>query len=110
MLLLTTVGRLTGNPHTVPLLYLEEGDDLIVVASWGGRPQNPEWYLNLAANPEVSVQVGRRQWQATASTIESDERQSWWPRIVDAYAGYAQYQSRTDREIPVVRLEGSADR
>lgn len=106
MLLLTTVGRSTGKPHTVPLLYLRDGDDLIVVASWGGRPQNPEWYLNLTAEPTVSIQVGSGRWQTSATTIGTDERRSWWPRIVEAYKGYADYQARTDRQIPVVRLVG----
>ncbi len=105
MLLLTTTGRASGHPHTVPLLYFEDGSDLIVIASWGGRPKNPDWYLNLVADPRVTVQVRRLGWKATATTMGSDERQTWWPRIVDAYEGYGEYQSRTDREIPVIRLK-----
>jgi len=107
MLLLTTTGRFTGRSHTVPLLYLEDGQDLIVIASWGGRPDHPEWYKNLVASPEAVVQVLRRRFPATATTLGPAERTTWWPRIVDAYEGYAEYQSRTEREIPVVRISAS---
>jgi deazaflavin-dependent oxidoreductase (nitroreductase family) len=105
MLLLTTIGRSTGKPHTVPLLYLTDGDRYVVIASYGGRPHHPEWYLNLVAEPGVTVQVPGEVRQMTARTANPEERHAWWPRIVDAYEGYAVYQSRTDREIPVVVLE-----
>ncbi|HSG79543.1 MAG TPA: nitroreductase family deazaflavin-dependent oxidoreductase [Acidimicrobiia bacterium] len=109
MLLLTTVGRRTGEPHTVPLLYLEDGERLVVVASYGGRPDHPEWYHNLVADPEVGVEIaGRGKEARTARTTTPEERAAWWPRIVEAYDGYAEYQSRTDRVIPVVILR--ADR
>ena len=104
MLLLTTRGRTSGRPHTVPLLYLRDGDDLVVIASWGGRPDHPHWYLNLEASPEVSVQVLGKTWSVTADPMPEDERRQWWPRIVAAYDGYAADQSRTGRPIPVVRL------
>ncbi len=105
ILLLTTVGRKSGAPHTVPLLYLEDGDRYVVIASYGGRPHHPEWYLNLAADPRVVVQVPTETRPMLARTATPEERAEWWPRIVAAYRGYAVYQSRTDREIPVVFLE-----
>lgn len=105
MLLLTTLGHRTGRDHTVPLLYLEEGSRLVVVASYGGRPGHPTWYENLVANPEVNVQIGTHRRAMTASTASADERSVWWPRVLAAYDGYGVYQSRTHREIPVVFLE-----
>lgn len=108
MLLLTTTGRLTGSPHTVPLLYLRDGDRLVVFASWGGRDTHPEWYLNLAAHPGTEVQVDGRRFEMTARTAEGEERSGWWAAAQQAYAGYTTYQSRTDRQIPVVILESVA--
>lgn len=108
MLLLTTVGRHTGDPHTVPLLYLRDRDRLVVIASWGGRPQHPHWYLNLKARPDAVVQIDGVSRSVRARTADPNERDRWWPRVVEAYAGYAEYQSRTDREIPVVFLESEA--
>lgn len=104
MLLLTSVGRHTGRVHTVPLLYLEDGGRYVVFASWGGRDRHPEWYLNLTAHPDASVRVRRARHAVTASTAGSEERAVWWERAVHAYAGYAGYQARTDRQIPVVFL------
>lgn len=105
MLLLTTRGHRSGDPHTVPLLYLRDGDALVLIASYGGRPDHPTWYRNLLACPETTVQIEGSKTRMTARTANPEERAVWWPRIVDAYAGYAEYQSRTDREIPVVFLE-----
>lgn len=105
MLLLTTRGRNTGRPHTVPLLYLREGDDLVVVASYGGRDRHPDWYVNLLREPTATAQIRNRKLQVKARTADPEERALWWPRIVDAYSDYAEYQLRTDREIPVVLLE-----
>jgi F420H(2)-dependent quinone reductase len=105
MLLLTTRGRATRKAHTVPLLYLRQGDTLVVIASWGGRPRDPDWYRNLVTEPQAMVQVQSRIWAVRARTANTDEREAWWPRIVAAYAGYRNYQSRTDRIIPVVVLE-----
>ena len=104
MLLLSTTGRKTGRDHTVPLLYLRDGDDLVVIASWGGRDENPEWYKNLVTNPAAAVQVNGSRFDVTASTADASRRSRLWPEIVAAYDGYRQYQSRTDREIPVVIL------
>ncbi|HUG32611.1 MAG TPA: nitroreductase family deazaflavin-dependent oxidoreductase [Acidimicrobiia bacterium] len=105
MLLLTTRGHETGNDHTVPLLFLRDGTRLVVVASYGGRPDHPTWYHNLVAEPKVTVRLGAKQMRMTTRTADPDEREVWWPRVVAAYDGYATYQSRTGREIPVVFLE-----
>lgn len=104
MLLLTTTGRVTGTSHTVPLLYLVDGSDAIVIASWGGRPEHPEWFLNLEADPRVDVEMHRRRFRATAHVLGEPERSRWWDAAVDAHAGYAGYQAKTSRVIPVVRL------
>lgn len=105
MLLLTTVGRRSAKPHTVPLLYIEDGDRLVVIASFGGRQHHPAWYLNLTANPKVEVQIRNRRLAANASTASPEDRSRLWPRITKTYRGYASYQTRTDRTIPVVFLD-----
>lgn len=108
MLLLTTTGRVSGKPHTVPLLYLQNGASLVVVASYGGRDFYPDWYLNLVEIPEVKVQLPRGRPSVMVSrTADPEERRGWWPKIVEAYDGYAIYQGRTEREIPVVILESA---
>lgn len=109
ILLLTTTGHRTGREHTVPLLFLRDGERLVLVASYGGRPGDPTWYRNLDQHPEVGVQIGRVRRQMIARTATPAERQVWWPRIVAAYGGYDEYQSRTDREIPVVFLDPAED-
>ena len=105
MLLLTTTGRNSGKAHTVPLLHLEADHGLIVIASWGGRAEHPHWYLNLLADPHAHVTLPGRKLPVIARTASSQERHTWWPKVVAAYDGYATYQSRTDREIPIVYLE-----
>jgi len=105
MMLLTTTGRKAGSAHTVPLLSLEEGDTTVSIASYGGRDLHPEWYLNLLETPTVDVRKARDAYRATAHTADSIERASWWPRAVAAYGGYETYQSRTDRQIPIVILD-----
>jgi deazaflavin-dependent oxidoreductase (nitroreductase family) len=105
ILLLTTRGRATGSEHTVPLLYLRDGECLVVVASYGGRDRHPEWYLNLVNEPSVTAQTGRNRRPLRARTATEDERERWWPRVVAAYSDYAVYQGRTDRQIPLVMLE-----
>lgn len=104
MLLLTTTRARTGAPHTVPLLYLEDADDMVVFASYGGRANHPQWYLNLVANPLVVVQVGTTAREAMARTTHGSERARLWERAVSAYHGYGEYQQKTVREIPVVVL------
>ncbi len=104
MLLLTTTGRHTGEAHTVPLLYLEDEGRFVVFASWGGRDEHPEWYLNLLAGQHGVIQVASERRSVTSSTAEGDERERLWGRAEAAYSGYAEYQTRTDRQVPVVFL------
>ena len=105
-LLLNHVGRKSGRPFTTPLLYLEDGRDLVIVASQGGLPKNPQWYPNLVAQPDVTVEVkGEGVRPVRARTAGPDERAALWPRLVELYADFASYASWTDREIPVVVLE-----
>jgi deazaflavin-dependent oxidoreductase (nitroreductase family) len=105
ILLLTTNGRHTGKPHTVPLLYLREGEQLVVIASWGGRDNHPEWYKNLVADPNVDVQINGASSRMLAATAGPMRRAALWPRVLDAYDGYREYQGRTEREIPIVVLQ-----
>jgi deazaflavin-dependent oxidoreductase (nitroreductase family) len=105
MLLLTTTGRGTGEHHTVPLLYLRSADTVLVIASYGGRQRHPDWYLNLQTHPSVKVQIDGKRTTGTARTMSPEERGRWWPKVVEAYADYDVYQSRTDREIPIVAIE-----
>ncbi|CAI9412229.1 nitroreductase family deazaflavin-dependent oxidoreductase [Nocardioides sp. T2.26MG-1] len=105
-LLLNHVGRTSGRTFTTPLLYLEDGRDLVIVASQGGLPKNPQWYPNLVAQPEVTVELrGEGVRPVRARTAASEERAALWPRLVELYADFASYASWTDREIPVVVLE-----
>jgi len=104
MLLLTTRGRRSGRPHTVPLLYLRDEDDVFVIASWGGRDQPPHWYLNAISDPAVMVQIDGRRTPAVAAPLPEPERTTRWNQAVRAYGGYARYQARTQRVIPVLRL------
>jgi deazaflavin-dependent oxidoreductase (nitroreductase family) len=103
-LLLTTVGRKSGRPLTLPLIFGRSGADYVLVASKGGAPAHPAWYLNLEASPEVSVQVKADRFTARAHTADAKERAALWPMMVGIYAPYADYQKKTDREIPVVVL------
>ncbi|WP_282555441.1 MULTISPECIES: nitroreductase family deazaflavin-dependent oxidoreductase [unclassified Rhodococcus (in: high G+C Gram-positive bacteria)] len=100
--LLTTTGRKSGEPRISPLLFLEDGDRIILVASQGGLPKHPMWYLNLRANPDVTVQVKSRVRPMTAHVADPGERADLWPRLVDMYADFDNYQAWTDRTIPVV--------
>lgn len=104
MLLLTTTGIVTGKPHTVPLLYLDEGHSFIVIASYGGRPEHPQWYRNLLDDPRVMVRTKSDEFQALARPASASERSLWWDRVITAYEGYRDYQARTEREIPLVFL------
>ncbi len=103
--LLTTTGRKTGQARTVPLLHMADGDNVILVASQGGLPTNPAWYLNVRANPDVTVQLGKRARRMRARTADAAERARLWPKLLEIYADYDNYQSWTEREIPVVICE-----
>jgi len=100
--LLTTTGRKTGEPRVSPLLYLRDGDRVILVASQGGAAKNPMWYLNLKANPKVSVQIKNEVLDLTARDATEAERAEYWPKLVEMYSSFDDYQSWTDRVIPVV--------
>jgi deazaflavin-dependent oxidoreductase (nitroreductase family) len=107
-LLLTTVGRKSGKRLTLPLIYGTDGDRHVIVASKGGAPEHPAWYLNLQSNPQVDVQVAARKFQAVARTASGEERRRLWEMMAGIYPPYPDYQKRTDREIPVVVLETKA--
>jgi deazaflavin-dependent oxidoreductase (nitroreductase family) len=104
-LLLTTTGRKSGEPLTLPLIYGRAGEAFVVIASKGGAPAHPAWYLNLEANPEVGVQVMADRFTARARTAEGAERSELWNMMVGVYQPYEKYQAATTREIPVVVLE-----
>lgn len=104
VLLITTTGRKSGKPRTIPLLYLPEGDNLVVVASNGGTSGDPAWWLNLKDDPAANVEVGGRKLRVRAEEAEGEERRRLWERAVRMYGAYEQYQERTDRRIPVVLL------
>jgi deazaflavin-dependent oxidoreductase (nitroreductase family) len=105
-LLLDHVGRRSGTRFTTPLLYLEDGPDLVVVASQGGLPKNPQWYPNLLAHPDTTVRVPKQGVRRVrARTVGPAERAELWPRLVAMYADFEKYARWTDREIPVVVLE-----
>jgi len=106
VLLLTTTGRRTGKRRTAPLAYLEDGDALVLIASFGGADVHPAWYLNLVASPDVEVRVrGGTPRQMQARIAGAEERERLWPRVVEMWGGYARYQEKTAREIPLVILE-----
>ncbi len=102
--MLSTTGRRTGALRKSALIYAIDGDDYLVVASMGGAPKHPQWYLNLAANPEVTVQVRDRVFSAVARTATADERPRLWARVNEDWPNYDVYATRTTREIPVVVL------
>jgi deazaflavin-dependent oxidoreductase (nitroreductase family) len=104
-LLLTTTGRKSGRALTMPLIFGRSGPDYVVVASKGGAPAHPAWYLNLEANPIVQVQVMADKFSARAHTADANERAVLWPKMVEIYGPYAHYQTKTDRQIPVVVLK-----
>ena len=106
MLLLRTVGRRTGQPRTAALLYIEDGANRVVVASKGGAPENPGWFHNLRATPDVQIQVGRDRMPVRARVAQGDERDRLWKAADKVNEGtYATYQSLTSRQIPVIVLE-----
>ena len=104
-LLLTTAGRTSGKPRTVPLIYAADGDRCIVVASKGGAPTHPSWYRNLAAHPTVQVQIKGETFRAKARTVEGAERDRCWAIARAQWPNYDDYAKRTTRVIPVVVLE-----
>jgi deazaflavin-dependent oxidoreductase (nitroreductase family) len=105
LLLLTTTGAHSGKPRTTPLAYSTDGDRLVVAASKGGAPTNPDWYFNLLANPIVTVELGRERFQARATIAEEPERTRLYRQHAELMPGFAGYQQKTTRPIPVVLLE-----
>jgi F420H(2)-dependent quinone reductase len=104
MMLLTTTGRQSGQPRTTPLNCMTDGDRYLAVASYGGDDRDPQWFKNLLANPEATIQVGADTIPVRASVATPEEKEVLWPKVVAAYKGYEGYQRKTDRSIPVVIL------
>ncbi|GAB2963987.1 nitroreductase/quinone reductase family protein [Streptomyces heilongjiangensis] len=105
LILLTTIGSRTGTPHTTPLGYLPDGDGtILVIASAGGSPRHPDWYRNVLANPRVTVESGAFTYEADAVVLDGEERDRAFARAVESDPGWAEYQAKTDRTIPVVAL------
>jgi deazaflavin-dependent oxidoreductase (nitroreductase family) len=105
LLILTSTGARSGRPRESPLLYRPEGDDLVVFASKGGAPTNPDWLANLRAHPEATVEVGTEVKRVVAREAHGDERERIWEDHKVEYPGFAEYEAKTDRVIPVVVLE-----
>lgn len=110
--LFTVRGRKSGKPRTTPLIYLRDGDNLVLVASKGGMSHHPAWYLNMQAHPEVEVELPDEKRSLVARRATDEEKAKLWPRLLAIYPDYDDYQARTDRNIPVVILsprEGAQD-
>jgi deazaflavin-dependent nitroreductase family protein len=107
VLLLTTTGRRSGELRTTPLIYAEDGDRYVIVASKGGSPEHPGWYRNLTKTPNVELQVGNEVFAARARTESGEERERLWRKANEVWPHYNEYARKTDREIPVVVLERS---
>jgi deazaflavin-dependent oxidoreductase (nitroreductase family) len=108
-LLLEHVGRKSGKRFTIPLCFMADGPDVIIVASQGGRAENPHWYRNLVAHPDCHIQIGADRRAVHAVTASPEQRKALWPRLVDVYADFDTYQSWTEREIPVIILQPRQD-
>ena len=103
--LLTTTGRKSGEPRTTPTLYLRDGDRVILPASFGGRAENPTWYLNLKENPIVEVQIRAKRLRLSTRDATDEERSCYWPALIKMYPPYRGYREATDRVIPLVVCE-----
>jgi deazaflavin-dependent oxidoreductase (nitroreductase family) len=104
LLLLTTTGAKSGQRRTTPMMYIPNGDRLIVIASNIGAPKHPDWYHNLVAHPEVTVEVGTQTYNATAIVTQGAERQQLWTWIVEQHPFFSDHQAKTTRQIPVIAL------
>ncbi|MHA6693602.1 nitroreductase family deazaflavin-dependent oxidoreductase [Homoserinimonas sp. A520] len=109
VVLLTTVGAKSGKLRKTPLMRVEHGGEYALVASQGGAPKHPVWYFNLLKNPNVELQDGPARGDYTARLVEGDEKPVWWERAVAAFPNYADYQQKTEREIPVFVLTPVVD-
>jgi F420H(2)-dependent quinone reductase len=105
MLLLDHVGAKSGTKRTSPLVYVQDGKNIVLVASKGGHPKHPGWYHNLRANPDTTIQVGSKRRAVRARDATDEEYPRLWDKAVDAYGGYEGYKERTNRKIPLVVLE-----
>jgi deazaflavin-dependent oxidoreductase (nitroreductase family) len=105
VVLLTTTGRTSGKQRTIPLCSFRDGDDVVVIASYGGLDQPPAWWLNLEANPQAELLSGRVRRRVTARNADPDERARLWAEVTALAPGYLEYERRTTREIPVVILK-----
>ena len=105
MLLLHHVGARSGTGRVTPLVYFLDGDRMVIVASAAGAPKNPDWYHNITADPHVDLQDGPQKWDMVAREVTGEERELWWDRAVAVWPDYADYQKKTDRQIPVFVLE-----
>lgn len=105
LLLLTTQGSKSGKSHTTPLVYLADGERMIIIASAAGAPNNPAWYYNLIAHPRVTVEVGTETFEVTATVATGEERDRLWAWTIKQLPGFADYQTKTTRQIPVVILQ-----
>jgi deazaflavin-dependent oxidoreductase (nitroreductase family) len=108
VLLLDHVGRKSGQERTSPVLYLGDGNDLVIVASRGGSDATPAWWLNLKASPDTTVTVGPERRRVHAREASGEEKQRLWPRLVEMFPDFAAYQRRTSRDIPVIILSPAA--
>ncbi len=108
LLLLTTTGARSGRPHTTPMMYRRDADRIFVFASKGGAPTNPDWYVNLVAHPEVTVELGPETYSASASPLPEAERSRIYGEFAALYPNFAEYQEKTERPIPVVELTRTA--
>jgi len=108
VIVLTTKGAKTGKIRKTPLMRVEHGGEYAVVASLGGAPKHPVWYYNVKSNPEVELQDGANKQDMVAREVTGEEKATWWDRAVAAYPPYADYQKKTDREIPVFVLTPKA--
>ena len=104
VLLLTTTGRKSGKKRTVPLGFLRDGSSYVIIASYGGQPRNPAWFFNLQSHPEATIEVKKRQVQVKTETANPEKKRELWTRLLEVAPGYANYQKRTSREIPLVIL------
>ncbi len=104
LLLLTTTGRKTGRSYTTPVMYLKDGDSYCIFATKAGAPEHPDWYLNLVANPRVTVEVDTERFDAQATVTRPEERAMLYRRQASLFSQFADYERRTTRTIPVVRL------
>jgi deazaflavin-dependent oxidoreductase (nitroreductase family) len=104
ILLLNTVGRKSGKKRVTPLLYVVDGEDYVIIASQGGAPTHPAWYLNLMANPETTIEVGDLVVRVKAEEVDAEEKTRLWQKMVEIYPAYDDYQNKTEREIPLLVL------